>query len=79
MTENGKNKVWYPGAFVPQLYFIDDELRGIAAASMGKHGARRKWEAFDIKKRNVDDTGPLLLGEHETVELAREQIERLVV
>lgn len=74
MTGTPMSKAWYPGKFAPQLYYINEELRGMATALMRKQGDRQKWEAF-----NASDTGPLLLGEHDTVDLARRQIERLVV
>jgi hypothetical protein len=73
------SKEWYPGEFAPQLYYINEELRGMATALMRKQGHPQKWEAFDMRKRNASDTGPLLLGEHDTVDLARQQIERFVV
>jgi hypothetical protein len=72
-------KKWYPGEFAPQLYYINEELRGMAAALVRKQGDSQKWEAFDMRKRNASDTGPLLLGEHDTVELARQQIEALII
>lgn len=72
-------KEWYSGESAPQLFYIDDELRGMATAVIRQQGDSQKWEAFDMRKRNPSDTGPLLLGEYETVELAKLQIEKLVV
>jgi len=79
MNSTPMSKAWYPGEFAPQLYYINEELRGMATALMRKQGERQKWEAFDMRKRNASDTGPLLLGEHDTLDLARRQIETLVL
>jgi hypothetical protein len=73
------SKEWYPGEFAPHLYYINEELRGMATALMRMQGESQKWEAFDMRKRNASDNGPLLLGEHDTLDLARQQIERLVL
>jgi hypothetical protein len=79
MRVNKINKIWYPGELAPQFYYINDELRGMATALMRKQGASQKWEAFDMRQRNAEDNGPLFLGEHDSVQLARQQIEKLVV
>jgi hypothetical protein len=79
MNGAGIGNAWYPGEFAPHLYYINEELRGMAAALVRKQGDSQKWEAFDMRKRNASDTGPLLLGEHDTVELARQQIEALII
>jgi hypothetical protein len=79
MNGAGIGNAWYPGEFAPHLYYINEELRGMATALMRKQGHGRKWEAFDMRKRNALDTGPLLLGEHDTLDLARQQIETLIV
>jgi hypothetical protein len=78
LSSDGMSKEWYPGELTPHFYYINEELRGMATALTRKQGTDQKWEAFDMKKRNSEDTGPLLLGEHGTVELAKQQIERLV-
>jgi hypothetical protein len=72
-------KAWYPGECTPQLYYIGEELRGMATALVRKQGNSQKWEAFDMRKRNASDNGPLLLGEHDTLDLAKQQIEKLIV
>lgn len=71
-------KLWYPGDSAPHLYYIGEELRGMATALPRKRGATQKWEAFDMSKRNLQNTGPLFLGEHDTVDSAQRQIETLV-
>jgi hypothetical protein len=73
--KNNKAGEWYPGALTPHLFYISKELVGMAAAIPRKLGQDQKWEAFDMRCRSVPDNGPLRLGEHDTLELAQQQVE----
>ena len=85
MSKNGqrdRKKVegtWYPGELAPHLFYVRGELSGMAAAIPRIWGENQKWEAFDMRRRNASDSGPFFLGEHESVQLAKQQIEKAVL
>ncbi len=70
---------WYPGELAPHLFYIHGELSGMAAAVPRIWGETQRWEAFDMRRLKESPSGPVLLGEHENVELAKLQIEKAVL
>jgi hypothetical protein len=71
--------MWYPGELAPHLFYIHGELSGMAAAVPRIWGESQKWEAFDMRPLKESATAPVLLGEHENLELAKLQIEKAVL
>lgn len=71
--------IWYPGELTPHLFYVQGELSGMATAVPRIWGESQKWEAFDMRLRKESAAGPVLLGEHDNLELAKLQIEKAVL
>ncbi len=70
---------WYPSELAPHLFYIHGELSGMAAAVPRIWGEGQRWEAFDMRRLNESASGPVLLGEHEDLELAKLQVEKAIL
>lgn len=72
--ENKNADGWYPGELSPHLFYVHGKLSGMTAAIPRIWGEKQKWEAFDMRNES-----PVGLGEHETLALAQQQIEDIVL
>jgi hypothetical protein len=71
--------IWYPGELLPHFLYIDGTLSGMAAAIPRTYEAAQQWEAFDMRHNETGREGPVALGQYNSVDLANQRVESVVL